>query len=52
MNDAEYEPVDDIEWCVKLFFIGQAIQAIGFLYWSFTEYYVFRGGVYRNIIVP
>ena len=38
--------------CIDLFFIGQVFQALGFLFWSFTEFYKKGGDYRRNTIVP
>ena len=38
--------------CVDLFFLGQVFQAVGFLLWAFTPFFVYKGSPWRNTIVP
>ena len=52
LNDNNYQPSADIELCMDLFFVGQVFQAVGFLFWSFTEFYSREGSYWRNTFVP
>ena len=52
VTDPDYAPSNDIKMCVDLFFLGQVFQAVGFLFWAFTPFYVYKGSPWRNTIVP